>query len=74
MDDSKKAEYEQKSKLLRADLKKWESEWALSHNGAKPSRQDIKENPIIGACCRSSERCHGRKYLTIYCSRKIQRI
>ncbi|TQV92202.1 DNA replication regulator SLD2 [Cordyceps javanica] len=49
MDDKAKASYERKSKELRADLKKWESEWAGAHDGTKPGRQDIKENPSIAA-------------------------
>ncbi|KAM3505716.1 hypothetical protein MY11210_007856 [Beauveria gryllotalpidicola] len=49
MDDKTKASHEQKSKQIRADLKKWESDWAASHGGSKPSRQDIKDNPIIAA-------------------------
>ncbi|KAJ6783983.1 hypothetical protein PWT90_07646 [Aphanocladium album] len=49
MNDQTKASYEQKSKQLRADLKKWESEWASSHGGSKPGRKDIKDNPSIAA-------------------------
>ncbi|OAA77316.1 DNA replication regulator SLD2 [Akanthomyces lecanii RCEF 1005] len=49
MDDTIKASYERNSKELRADLKKWESDWAAGHNGSKPSRQDIKDNPNIAA-------------------------
>jgi hypothetical protein len=48
MDEKTKTEYEAKSKELRASLKKWESEWAGSHQGSKPGRQDIKNNPEIG--------------------------
>ena len=48
MDENIRAEYESKSKDLRADLKKWESEWATSHNGKKPERSDIKSNRDIG--------------------------
>lgn len=48
MDDKTRASYEQQSKELRADLKKWESDWADGHNGSKPGRRDIKENPSIG--------------------------
>ncbi|KAI5458549.1 DNA replication/checkpoint protein [Mariannaea sp. PMI_226] len=47
MDATTKAEYETKSQDLRADLKKWEGEWAKSHNGRKPGREDIKANPDI---------------------------
>ena len=44
MDDNQKAEYEARSKQLRADLKQWESEWAKTHMGKKPGREDIKAN------------------------------
>ncbi|KAK4226641.1 putative DNA replication regulator sld-2 [Podospora fimiseda] len=47
MDDQTKAEYESLSLQVRADLKKWEADWADSHNGKKPSRNDIKQNPDI---------------------------
>ncbi|KAI6080990.1 DNA replication/checkpoint protein [Hypoxylon rubiginosum] len=47
MDDSKKLEYEATSKQLRADLKRFEAEWASHHDGKKPSREDIKKNPDI---------------------------
>ncbi|OAA71643.1 DNA replication/checkpoint protein [Cordyceps fumosorosea ARSEF 2679] len=46
MDEKTKASYEQKSKHLRADLKKWENDWAAAH-GSKPGRQDIKNNADI---------------------------
>ncbi|KZZ98756.1 DNA replication regulator SLD2 [Beauveria brongniartii RCEF 3172] len=49
MDDKTKASHEQKSKQIRAILKKWESDWAAGHGGSKPSRQDIKDNPTIAA-------------------------
>ncbi|KAJ6441263.1 DNA replication regulator SLD2 [Purpureocillium lavendulum] len=48
MDDETKAHYETKAGDLRADLKRWESAWAQTH-GSKPGRQDIKDNPDIGA-------------------------
>ncbi|KAG6017259.1 hypothetical protein E4U54_007890 [Claviceps lovelessii] len=47
MDDATKAEYDQKSKHLRAELKRWENEWAQTHDGKKPGRQDIKDNAEI---------------------------
>lgn len=50
MDDKTKARYEAKSVELRADLKKWESDWADTHDGSKPGREDIKNNPDIGTC------------------------
>lgn len=49
MNDETKSHYEAKSKELRADLKRWENDWADGHGGTKPGRQDIKENPDIGA-------------------------
>ncbi|KAG5997127.1 hypothetical protein E4U52_005007 [Claviceps spartinae] len=47
MDDGTKALYEEKSKDLRAQLKRWENEWAQTHDGKKPGRQDIKDNAEI---------------------------
>ncbi|ATY66445.1 DNA replication regulator SLD2 [Cordyceps militaris] len=49
MDDKTRAPYEQRSQQLRADLKKWESEWADANGGSKPGRQDIKDSPDIAA-------------------------
>ncbi|KAB5533650.1 DNA replication regulator SLD2 [Coniochaeta sp. 2T2.1] len=48
MDDTTRAEYESKSQALRAELKQWETSWAKTHDGKKPSRDDIKNNPDIG--------------------------
>ena len=48
MDESTRAKYEAKAQDVRASLKKWESDWANGHNGAKPGRQDIKNHPEIG--------------------------
>lgn len=48
MDDETKAAYEEKSKDLRAELKRWENEWGQTHDGKKPGRQDIKDNADIG--------------------------
>ncbi|XP_044722170.1 DNA replication and checkpoint protein [Hirsutella rhossiliensis] len=39
--------YEAKAKDLRAHLKTWENDWARTHRGSKPGRQDIKDNPGI---------------------------
>ncbi|KAH7159669.1 DNA replication/checkpoint protein [Dactylonectria estremocensis] len=47
MDDVNRAEYETQSTQLRADLKLWENDWAKTHNGQKPGREDIKANPDI---------------------------
>ena len=32
---------------LRLELKAWEAEFAASHNGKKPNREDIKQDPNI---------------------------
>lgn len=48
MDSQTKAQYEAQSQELRAQLKTWENDWAKSHDGSKPSRNDIKQNPDIG--------------------------
>lgn len=50
MDDTTRAEYETQSQALRTELKQWESAWAKTHDGKKPSRDDIKQNPDIGMC------------------------
>ena len=48
MDEQRKADYESKSLELRAELKLFEGEWAQKHDGKKPSREAIKQNPDIG--------------------------
>lgn len=48
MDDQTKLRYETESKSIRAELKKWEGDWANAHGGSKPGRHDIKDNPEIG--------------------------
>lgn len=48
MDAQRKEQYEKDSQQLRAELKKWESKWAKEHNGSKPGRDDIKQDPEIG--------------------------
>ncbi|PTB61912.1 hypothetical protein BBK36DRAFT_1189650 [Trichoderma citrinoviride] len=45
MDDNLKKEYEAKAQKVRTDLKQWEADWAKSHDGKKPGRDDIKNNP-----------------------------
>ncbi|KAI1412724.1 DNA replication/checkpoint protein [Hypoxylon sp. FL1857] len=47
MDDSERRKYEEQSKQLRADLKRFEADWASRHGGTKPRREDIKQNPDI---------------------------
>ncbi|KAI1099468.1 DNA replication/checkpoint protein [Jackrogersella minutella] len=47
MDDSERQKYEEETKQLRADLKRFETDWANRNAGSKPSREDIKENPDI---------------------------
>lgn len=49
MDETLKKEYEARAQKVRADLKQWEADWAKSHGGKKPGRDDIKNTPIIGA-------------------------
>ncbi|RDA91832.1 hypothetical protein CP533_3646 [Ophiocordyceps camponoti-saundersi (nom. inval.)] len=49
MIDELKLQYDSKAKELRAQLKRWETEWAKAHGGRKPGRQDIKDNPDIAA-------------------------
>jgi hypothetical protein len=48
MDQNVRAEYESQALSIRADLKKWEGDWAAAHDGAKPGRDDIKQNAEIG--------------------------
>ncbi|KAI1080344.1 DNA replication/checkpoint protein [Whalleya microplaca] len=47
MDEAERQKYEATSRDLRADLKRFEADWASRNNGAKPGRQDIKANPEI---------------------------
>ncbi|KAJ1324460.1 DNA replication and checkpoint protein [Microdochium nivale] len=47
MDDNERQAYEASAQQLRADLKRFETDWAASHAGSKPSRDDIKANPDI---------------------------
>ncbi|KAI1451335.1 DNA replication/checkpoint protein [Annulohypoxylon moriforme] len=47
MDDSERQKYEEQSKQLRADLKRFEADWASHNGGTKPRREDIKQNPDI---------------------------
>ncbi|KAL6870437.1 DNA replication/checkpoint protein [Trichoderma novae-zelandiae] len=47
MDGNLKKEYESKAQKVRTDLKQWEADWAETHGGKKPGRDDIKNNPII---------------------------
>ncbi|KAI0475073.1 DNA replication/checkpoint protein [Xylariaceae sp. FL0804] len=47
MEESAKQKYEASSAQLRSDLKRFEAGWARDHDGKKPGRQDIKQNPEI---------------------------
>ncbi|KAL2157025.1 hypothetical protein VTH06DRAFT_8315, partial [Thermothelomyces fergusii] len=47
MDEQARAAYESQCLQLRAELKKWESDWATAHAGNKPGRDDIKQRPDI---------------------------
>ncbi|KUI72007.1 DNA replication regulator SLD2 [Cytospora mali] len=49
MDEADRLKYETQSKDLRLELKTWELDFAKSHNGSKPSRDDIKGNPKIAS-------------------------
>lgn len=49
MDEADRQRYETQSKDLRVKLKEWELEFAQSHGGAKPTRDDIKSNPKIAS-------------------------
>ncbi|POS85056.1 hypothetical protein EPUL_003940 [Erysiphe pulchra] len=40
---------DERSKLLRAELKKWEKEFSAKNNGKKASREDIRQNLEIAA-------------------------
>lgn len=48
MDAITTSKYEAKAKHVRAALKQWEGDWAKTHNGKKPGREDIKNNLDIG--------------------------
>jgi hypothetical protein len=48
MDENERYTYETQSQTLRAELKKWENDWAKNHQGRKPARNDIKQDPDIG--------------------------
>ncbi|KAI2471121.1 DNA replication/checkpoint protein [Annulohypoxylon bovei var. microspora] len=47
MNESERQKYEEQSKQLRADLKRFEADWASRNGGSKPRREDIKQNPDI---------------------------
>ncbi|KAK3376750.1 DNA replication/checkpoint protein [Lasiosphaeria ovina] len=49
MDGQERVNYERQTQDLRAELKKWESDWALKRGGSKPGRDDIKQNPDIAS-------------------------
>ena len=49
MDEADRQRFETQSKELRVKLKDWELEFAKSHGGAKPTRDDIKANPKIAS-------------------------
>lgn len=48
MDVLQKASFEAQSKLLRAELKTFETTWAKEHGGKKPGRDDIKNSGDMG--------------------------
>ncbi|TPX18179.1 uncharacterized protein E0L32_002688 [Thyridium curvatum] len=47
MDVAERERYEKESQDLRVQLKTWENTWAKEHEGKKPSRDAIKQNPDI---------------------------
>ncbi|KAL7619753.1 hypothetical protein AAE478_010295 [Parahypoxylon ruwenzoriense] len=47
MDENERQKYEETSQQLRADLKRFEADWSSRNGGAKPRREDIKQNPEI---------------------------
>jgi hypothetical protein len=47
MSDERK-QLEERSKLLRQQLKVWEKQFGQANSGKRPARQDIKANPDIG--------------------------
>ncbi|TLS24532.1 hypothetical protein PpBr36_08251 [Pyricularia pennisetigena] len=47
MDQQEQSRYENQSQKLRAELKTWETTFAKTHEGKKPSRSDIKAAPEI---------------------------
>ncbi|KAM3069990.1 hypothetical protein ACMFMG_003974 [Clarireedia jacksonii] len=49
MDEGERKTWEERSKVLRADLKVWEKEFQSQNEGRKASRQDIKKNPEIAS-------------------------
>jgi DNA replication regulator SLD2 len=48
MEEGERQRYETEAQTLRADLKRFEGDWAQKNDGKKPGREDIKRNPIIG--------------------------
>lgn len=48
MDAEERARLKAQHDSLRVALKDWENAWRKAHDGQKPSRDDIKQNPDIG--------------------------
>lgn len=48
MTEEERGELKERSNVLRAELKKWEKEFASANDGRKASRDDIKKNSEIG--------------------------
>lgn len=48
MEESERQKYETASVDIRAELKRFEADFAKQSGGKKPGREDIKQNPIIG--------------------------
>ncbi|KAL5596761.1 hypothetical protein BROUX41_006555 [Berkeleyomyces rouxiae] len=49
MDPAEQEDLEKQCTAVRAELKSWELKYSASHNGQKPSREAIKNNPEIAA-------------------------
>lgn len=48
MDEGERKSFEERSKVLRVELKVWEKDFQNNNEGRKASREDIKANPDIG--------------------------
>lgn len=83
MDAATRERYETQSKELRVKIKTWEVDFYKSHDGSKPSRQDIKNNREMGTLYSLSDPPPGPPpnppgeatcRLTLTCSRHLQGI
>lgn len=51
------SDLEERSIQLRSELKQWERDFAVSHNGRKAGREDIKQHPDIGQYALNTQCC-----------------